>query len=162
MKETDLFRIRKISFPGAENAAPRSPCDDLAAAGKDLVLEGGLFKPEGHDGGPYDLEMEVVESRLALRVADFAGKRLSELHISFNPYRRLIGDYYILCDCFVGARDNAGPSRIEAIDMGRRALHNEGAELLIERLSRHVEVDLAMARRLFTIMCILHGRGNFV
>jgi uncharacterized protein (UPF0262 family) len=154
----DLYRIKKISFRDIDIEAPRSPCEDMRTIIRDLVAGKNYFCPVGDKNGPYDLEMAIVENRLGFHIRNCEGDGLPALYISFSPYRKLIGDYFILCGSYQDARKNAGPSRLEAIDMGRRALHNEGASLLLERLSHRIEMDLPTARNLFTIMCVLHGR----
>ena len=151
-------RIEKISFRDIDENAPRSPCEDLRTVIRDLVEGENYFHPTGDEKGPYELEMAVVENRLGFNIRNAQGKDLPSLYISFNPYRKLITDYFILCASYQKARKDAGPSRLEAIDMGRRALHNEGASLLLERLSHRIEMDLPTARNIFTIMCVLHGR----
>ncbi len=155
----DIFYLEKITIVGIdEESAPRSPCEDLRVLLRDLTESRNHFKPAECDDGPFSLTMDIVENRLAFHLKNCSGGNLPALYISFNPYRKLISDYYLLCDSYVDARENSGPSRLEAIDMGRRALHNEGANLLLDRLAHRIEMDLPTARRLFTIMCVLHGR----
>lgn len=151
--------IKDITIPGLDDrAAPRSPCEDLRALLRDLTVSRTFFRPLDDSEGPFCLELSVVENRLAIMASDCHGNELPGLYLSCSPYRKLISDYYILCDSYMEARRSAGPSRLEAIDMGRRALHNEGAALLMERLAHRIEMDLPTARRLFTIMCALHGK----
>ncbi len=154
----DDFRIEHVSFRNIDLNAPRGPCENLEAAASHLSVERNYFRPLRKLRGPYRLEFETIENRLGFHIGNREGEELPALYISFNPYRKLIGDYYILCDSYQLARDNASPSRLEAIDMGRRALHNEGADLLTGRLAHHIEMDLPTARRIFTIMCVMHGR----
>ncbi len=121
------------------------------------LLEENYFHPEGADGGPYDLKMGLVENRLVL---DVKGPNYERRHIlSLSPFRPLIKDYFLICESYYQAIRNSTPSQIEALDMGRRGLHNEASTLLRTRLAGKIETDLDTARRLFTLMCALHWRG---
>jgi uncharacterized protein (UPF0262 family) len=121
------------------------------------LLEANYFAPEGAEGGPYDLKMGLVENRLVL---DVRGPDYARQHIlSLSPFRRLIKDYFMICESYYQAIRNSTPAQIEALDMGRRGLHNEASELLRERLAGTVDTDLDTARRLFTLICALHWRG---
>jgi uncharacterized protein (UPF0262 family) len=109
--------------------------------------------------GPYDLVLRLEETRLIVEVRDGESNPLEDIRVQVSPFRRLIKDYFMVCESYFSAIKTASPSQIEAIDMGRRGLHNEGSELLRERLAQQVEMDLATARRLFTLICVLHIRG---
>jgi uncharacterized protein (UPF0262 family) len=141
--------------------------DTLAAASRDQeqerqiaifdLLEENYFAPEGADEGPYDLHMGLIDNRLVL---DVSGQGYEKRHIlSLSPFRSLIRDYFIICESYFQAIRNATPAQIEALDMGRRGLHNEASELLQARLAGKIETDLDTARRLFTLICALHWRG---
>src|SRR3954467_11807935 len=141
--------------------------ESLAAASRDQeqerqiaifdLLEENFFHPEGAAGGPYDLRMGLVENRLVL---DVAGPAYERRHIlSLSPFRSLIKDYFLICESYYQAIRNSTPQQIEALDMGRRGLHNEASELLRIRLGGKVDTDLDTARRLFTLICALHWRG---
>ncbi|WP_333587386.1 UPF0262 family protein [Phenylobacterium sp.] len=120
------------------------------------LLEANHFVPEGAAGGPYDLHMGLMENRLVL---DVRGPDYEKRHIlSLSPFRPLIKDYFMICESYYQAIRNATPQQIEALDMGRRGLHNEASELLRTRLSGKIETDLDTARRLFTLICALHHR----
>ena len=120
------------------------------------LLESNHFVPEGAQGGPYDLHMGLMENRLVL---DVRGPDYEKRHIlSLSPFRPLIRDYFMICESYYQAIRNATPQQIEALDMGRRGLHNEASELLRTRLSGKIETDLDTARRLFTLICALHHR----
>ncbi len=139
--------------------APLSPDqdDERRVAIADL-LKGNLFKPEGAPGGPYGLTLSLADSRLALDISgpDFERR----LVLSLTPLRGLIKDYFLLCDSYYDAiRSGKTSGQIEALDMGRRGVHNEGAGLLRERLAGKVELDGDTARRLFTLICALRWRG---
>ena len=121
------------------------------------ILEANYFCPDGATTGPYDLAIALVENRLAL---DINGPGYMRRHLlSLSPFRGLIKDYFIVCGSYYDAIRGSTPHQIEALDMGRRGLHDEGSTLLRERLRGKVETDDATARRLFTLICALHWRG---
>lgn len=131
------------------------------------LIEENTFKPlrsfaAGHEG-PYRLRLSVEDGRLALQIAaeaDAADKaELETLILGLGRFRRLIRDYFAICDSYYQAIRKATAQEIETIDMARRGIHNEAAELLLERLDGKVETDFATARRLFTLICVLHIRG---
>lgn len=141
--------------------------DSLAAASRDQeqerqvaifdLLEGNYFEPAEAGGGPYDLRLSLIENRLAF---DIKGPTYERRHLlSLSPFRGVIKDYFLICDSYYSAIRNSTPQQIEALDMGRRGLHNEGSNLLRERLDGKVKTDLDTARRLFTLICALHWRG---
>ncbi|MEM1315119.1 MAG: UPF0262 family protein [Pseudomonadota bacterium] len=109
--------------------------------------------------GPYALQLAMVERRLVLRLSTQAGDPAGEIHLSLGPLRQIIKDYFAICESYFDAVKHLPPSKIEAIDMGRRGIHNEGARLLRERLDGKAEIDDATARRLFTLVCVLQFRG---
>lgn len=121
------------------------------------LLESNYFAPAGAEAGPFDLRMSLVENRLVL---DVRGPGYDKRHVlSLSPFRGIIKDYFLVCESYYQAIRNATPGQIEALDMGRRGLHNEASELLRTRLSGKVETDQDTARRLFTLICALHWRG---
>lgn len=121
------------------------------------LLEDNYFAPEGADGGPYDLRMGLLENRLVL---DVTGPDYERRHIlSLSPFRALIKDYFLICESYYQAIRSSTPQQIEALDMGRRGLHNEASNLLRTRLQGKIDTDLDTARRLFTLICALHWRG---
>lgn len=141
--------------------------DSLAAVSRDQeqerqiaifdLLEENYFFPEGATTGPYDLRMGLMENRL---VFDVRGPDYEKRHIlSLSPFRGLIKDYFLICESYYQAIRNSSPQQIEALDMGRRGLHNEASDLLRVRLQGKVDTDLDTARRLFTLICALHWRG---
>jgi uncharacterized protein (UPF0262 family) len=123
------------------------------------LLEENLFDPVGGFAGPFRLIMGMRENRLVLDVRDSGDAPLVEILLPLTPFRRIIRDYFTICESYYQAIKVDAPSRIEAIDMGRRGLHNEGSVLLRERLAGQAEVDHETARRLFTLICVLQLRG---
>jgi len=127
------------------------------------LLEGNHFAPqrEHPDGykGPYRLKLSVEEGRLALDMFREDRSHLETLVLALGRFQRPIREYFAICDSYYQAIRNASPQQIETIDMARRGLHNDAAELLKERLSGKVEVDFDTARRLFTLICVLHIKG---
>lgn len=131
---------------------------DRMIALRDLKRE-SRFVPFKDEHGPYDLALSVEESRLVFRIKNAQGKDLPMLVLSLKPYKRLIKDYFLIVRSYDEAMREGKPSRIEAIDMGRRGLHNEGAECMLERLEGKIDMDMNTARRLFTLICVLHAQN---
>jgi uncharacterized protein (UPF0262 family) len=123
------------------------------------LLERNLFALENGFAGPYRVELSLRDATLVMAVSDEGGTQHTEVMLAMRPFRRLIKDYFLVCDSYFQAIKSASPSRIEAIDMGRRGLHNEGAEKLADALEGKVRMDAETARRLFTLICVLHIRG---
>ncbi len=123
------------------------------------LLEENSFAPADLPGGPYHVHLSIEEDRLIFDVRSARGKALAKIALALAPFRRVVKDYFTVCESYYAAIRTASPSRIEAIDMGRRALHDEGSVLLRERLAGKVEIDHTTARRLFTLLCVLHIRG---
>jgi uncharacterized protein (UPF0262 family) len=123
------------------------------------LLEQNFFAPVGNAGGPYALHLSIANNRLCLDIKNADGKAVVAHFLSLSPLRRIVKDYYLVCDSYYQAIRTATPDRIEALDMGRRALHDEGSTLLMERLKQKLEVDFDTARRLFTLICVLHWKG---
>jgi uncharacterized protein (UPF0262 family) len=123
------------------------------------LLEENRFEPIGDDGGPYALRIALVENRLVFEVMREDGSPVVTHMLSLTPFRRVVKDYFLVCESYYAAIKTESPSRIEAIDMGRRGLHNDGSTLLMERLKDKIDIDFDTARRLFTLICALHWRG---
>jgi uncharacterized protein (UPF0262 family) len=123
------------------------------------LLEENYFHPDGDFTGPYGLVIRLEDNRLLFNIADEKGQPLTEVALPMTPFRTIIKDYFLICESYYSAIKRATPSQIEAIDVGRRGLHNEGSALLRERLAGKIEIDHETARRLFTLVCILHIRG---
>lgn len=123
------------------------------------LLEKNCFALENHDSGPYTLKLSLAENRLVFTVGDEARTPIQHVMLSLSPFRRIVKDYFLICDSYYQAIKTQPATRIEAIDMGRRGLHDEGSRLLQERLKGKIAVDIATARRLFTLLCALHWKG---
>jgi len=125
---------------------------DLAAANHFAPLIGT------EESGPYALHLSIQEGRLIFDIRDVAGQPLTAVGLALGPFRRLVKDYQMLVDSHIKAVEEGREQRIQAIDMGRRGLHNEGAELMTQRLAGKIDIDFDTARRLFTLVCVLHQR----
>jgi uncharacterized protein (UPF0262 family) len=127
------------------------------------LIEENAFKPArafaaGHEG-PYKLRLSVHEGRLQLDISDTGGNLIETLILGLGRFRRPVREYFAICDSYYQAVRKASAAEIETIDMARRGVHNEAAEMLLEKLEGKVETDHATARRLFTLICVLHIRG---
>jgi uncharacterized protein (UPF0262 family) len=152
---------RLISVTLDENSIGRGSADqehERAIAVYDLI-EDNRFALSGHDGGPYALTISLVDAKLVFDIRDKIGNGVVTHILSLTPFKRILKDYFLICESYYAAIRTATPSRIEAIDMGRRGLHNEGAQLLAERLKGKIETDADTARRLFTLITALHWKG---
>lgn len=123
------------------------------------LLEDNFFEPVGSPHGPYRLHLLIADNRLVFDVRREDDSALGKVMLALSPFRRIVKDYFVICDSYFDAIKHAPPSQIEAIDMGRRGLHNDGAELLRERLAGKIEIDTNTSRRLFTLICVLHIRA---
>lgn len=131
---------------------------ERAVAIYDLIEE-NEFAPAGAEAGPYALHLAIAENRLAFDIRRPDGAPVITHVLSLAPFRRIVKDYFMICESYYQAIRSSTPSQIEAIDMGRRGLHDEGSHLLMERLESKVQVDFNTARRLFTLICVLHWKG---
>jgi uncharacterized protein (UPF0262 family) len=122
------------------------------------LLEENAFEPKSGVAGPFHLHLAVEENRLVLDIRDTTDATLEKITVPLQPFRGIVRDYFLICESYYNAIRRASPSQIEAIDMGRRGLHNEGAEMLRDRLAERVAIDDNTARRLFTLVCVLHIR----
>ncbi len=123
------------------------------------LLERNTFELIDAFPGPYRVTLSLREANLIFAITTEDSSAATELSLAMRPFRKLIKDYFLICESYFDAIRSASPSRIEAIDMGRRGLHNEGADRLIETLSGKIRLDDETARRLFTLICVLHIRG---
>lgn len=155
----DRQRIANITLD--ESSVVRRSADvehERAVAIFDL-LEDNRFAPVGDYQGPYNLNLGIAENRLRFEIRSDGDAVLGTVVLALSPFRRIVKDYFTVCESYFEAIKSASPSKIEAIDMGRRGLHNEGSQLLRERLDGKIEIDFDTARRLFTLICVLHIRG---
>jgi uncharacterized protein (UPF0262 family) len=123
------------------------------------LLEENNFSLTAVAGGPYRLMLSTADGRLLFDIKNEQEERITLIGLSMSPFRRIVKDYFHICEHYYQAIKLSTPSQIETIDMARRGLHNEGSELLQERLAGKVEMDFNTARRLFTLVCVLHWRG---
>jgi uncharacterized protein (UPF0262 family) len=152
---------RLVAVTLDESSIGRSNRDvehERAVAIYDLI-EQNLFAPVGHEGGPYALQLSIADNRLVFDVKLADGAPVVAHHLSLSPLRRIVKDYFLICESYYAAIRTSSPSQIEAIDMGRRGLHNEGSELLMQRLDGKIAIDVDTARRLFTLICVLYWKG---
>jgi uncharacterized protein (UPF0262 family) len=161
---TETDRLASVHLnEGRQRARTPEIQHELDVAIFDLVEE-NHFRIAPRDGqeipaGPYNLGIGMAERMLVIDVTSGAGEPAAALHLSLSPLRGVIKDYFVICESYFDAVKRLPPSRIEAIDMGRRGIHNEGARILCERLKGKVETDHETARRLFTVICALQFQG---
>ena len=159
MSADDCSRIKEIQLDrGSIVRWSREVEHERQVAIFDLLERNSFALVDGF-AGPYQVELSLRDANLVFAIADEARERQTEIRLSMRPFRRLIKDYFLICDSYFEAIKSASPSRIEAIDMGRRGLHNEGAAKLVEVLADKITLDEETARRLFTLICVLHVRG---
>jgi uncharacterized protein (UPF0262 family) len=143
------------SLPAALEADRAQAVADLAAENHFVPL---TVKPDVAAHGPFVLHLAVQDGRLVFDVRRGNGTRLAVIGLALGPFRGLVKDYQLLVDSHIKAVEEGHAERIQAIDMGRRGLHNEGATLMRQRLDGKIAIDFATARRLFTLVCVLHQR----
>ncbi|WP_368184742.1 UPF0262 family protein [Aestuariibius sp. HNIBRBA575] len=159
-----MSRITHIDLDDSNLPAPTPEIEqERKVAMFDLMEENSFTLParEGRDvpAGPYRLGLSIREKRLVFDVITEDGKAAGEFHLSLGPFRQVVKDYFQICKSYFDAVKNLPPSQIETIDMARRGIHNEGARVLQERLEGKADVDTDTARRLFTLICVLHFGG---
>jgi uncharacterized protein (UPF0262 family) len=123
------------------------------------LLEANVFKPADSPNGPYKVVLSVEDGRLIFDIRSAEDRPQSHVALPTTPFRRVIKDYFLICESYFKAIRNAPPSQIETLDMSRRGVHNEGSEILKDALKDKIEVDFDTARRLFTLLCVLHLKG---
>jgi uncharacterized protein (UPF0262 family) len=158
-KAADRNRLVKVTLD--EDSIGRSSPDiehERAIAIYDLIEENS-FAPVDHDGGPYVLHLSLKDNRLMLDIRLADGEPVMAHLLSLSPFKKIVKDYYLICDSYYAAIRTATPDKIEAIDMGRRGVHDEGSRVLQDRIKRKVTIDFNTARRLFTLICVLHWKG---
>ncbi len=152
-------RIARITLDERTVVRRNSDVEHERAVAIADLLDENSFAPVSGVKGPFHVHLAIEENRLALDVRNTKGKALERIVLPLSPFRSIVKDYFLVCESYYNAVRAANPSRIEAIDMGRRGLHDEGSELLRERLGERVRVDFNTARRLFTLLCVLHIKG---
>jgi uncharacterized protein (UPF0262 family) len=160
--EDDHSKSRVVAVTLDEESIGRSGPDiehERAIAIYDLV-EKNLIVPEGGHTGPYTLHIGITGNRLMFDIRHEDNSPVVVHLLSLTPFRRIVKDYFMICDSYYQAIRTATPDKIEAIDMGRRGIHDEGSRTLMERLEGKVRVDFETARRLFTLISVLHWKGE--
>jgi uncharacterized protein (UPF0262 family) len=155
---TGDFRLCDVVLDDSIGRSTPDVEHERAVAIFDLIEE-NRFEPFGHSGGPYRLNISLVEQKLVLTITTETGETVATHILSLTPLRRIIKDYFMICESYYEAIRSSTPSQIEAIDMGRRGIHNEGSETLQDRLKGKIGIDFDTARRLFTLVCVLYWRG---
>jgi uncharacterized protein (UPF0262 family) len=158
MSDTDRLAAVHLDDSGLPAPTPEVEQERKVAI-FDLLEQNSFRLPNGAAEGPYALDLAIRDRRLVFSVKTEAGERAAEFHLSLTPFRQIIKDYFQICEAYFDAVKKLPPSQIEAIDMGRRGIHNEGSRILKERLEGKVEMDDDTARRLFTLVCVLHFKG---
>jgi uncharacterized protein (UPF0262 family) len=149
--------LKSVTLQDAQNSSPLTTEKNLALK---ALSEDSVFRPVNNNApGPYDLSLSIQDGRLVMDMKSSEGVALPTLVLSVKPYTRLVRDYFMLIESYEKMRQSGTACQLEAVDMGRRGLHDEGATLLIDRLSGKIELDHATARRLFTLICVLHGQN---
>ena len=157
-EDQSLYKIVKIDLDERSLAPATADIEHERKVAVYDLLEDNFFKPNGAGEGPFELYLSNVERRLVFDVRRQGGDALGQVHLSMTPFRKIIKDYFMLCESYYDAIRNAAPAHIETIDMARRGMHNEGSDILRERLEEKIELDENTARRLFTLICSFHMR----
>jgi uncharacterized protein (UPF0262 family) len=132
---------------------------ERAVAIFDLLEENVFRLVEQPEAGPFHVHLSLADNRLQFDIETPAREPIDRVVVPLASFRRIVKDYFLICESYYAAIKRSSPSQIEAIDMGRRGLHNEGSELLRARIAEKIYIDLPTARRLFTLICVLHIRG---
>ena len=159
MTEKPKNRLAAVELDSSIGPGPSPEAEHERRVAIYDLIEDNRFTLEAHPDGPYRLRLSTADGRLIFDVLDEREDRLSMIGLSMSPFRRIVKDYFMICESYYKAIRTSTPSQIETIDMARRGLHNEGSELLKERLAGKVDMDFDTARRLFTLVCVLHWRG---
>ncbi len=159
-----MSRIANIELDDSGLPVPTSEIEQERKVAIFDLLEQNSFVLPDRDGrvvpeGPYDLTLAIRDKRLVFDVQTQSAEKAAEFHLSLGPFRQVVKDYFQICESYFDAVKNLPPSQIETIDMARRGIHNEGSRVLQERLEGKAEVDTDTARRLFTLICVLHFGG---
>ena len=155
--------MSKITHIEIDDAGLPAPTPEIEQERKvaifDLLEDNSFTLPDPDKPGPFHLFLAIREKRLVFDIRSEADQAVAEFHLSLGPFRQVVKDYFQICESYFDAVKKLPPSQIEAIDMARRGIHNEGARVLQERLEGKAELDIDTARRLFTLVCVLHFGG---
>ena len=152
-------RIARITLDEHLVLARNEAVENERAAAISDLLKDNSFAPESGLRGPFALHLAVEENRLTMEIRSLAEGASETVVLPLTPFRRIVKDYFLVCESYYRAIRDRGVAQVEAIDAGRRALHDEGADLLIASLAGKAAIDRATARRLFTLLCVLHLRA---
>jgi len=158
-KELSPYRLTEIKLDESIGTLPNPDAEHERQVAIYDLIEENSFKVIDKADGPYVLNLSIMDRRLMWEVITEKGDVVTIIGMSLSPFRRIIKDYYYMCDSYFQAIRNSTPSQIETIDMARRGLHNEGSDLLVARLEGKIKTDFNTARRLFTLICVLHWKG---
>ncbi|SMH39325.1 UPF0262 family protein [Maritimibacter sp. HL-12] len=156
-----MNRIARIEIDDTGLAAPTPEIEQERRVAVFDLLEENSFAPVARSEavlpeGPYALRLSIRDKRLVFDIETEAGEKAGEFHLSLGPFRQVVKDYFQICESYFDAVKKLPPAQIETIDMARRGIHNEGARVVQERLEGKADVDTDTARRLFTLICVLH------
>ncbi|RFP88568.1 UPF0262 family protein [Rhodobacteraceae bacterium 63075] len=159
-----MSRISQIELDDSNLPPPTPEIEQERKVAIYDLLEENVFSLPARDervapAGPYRVALSIRDKRLVFDVTGEDGEKAAEFHLSLSPFRQVVKDYWQICESYFDAVKNMPPSQIETIDMARRGIHNEGARILEERLEGKAELDSDTARRLFTLVCVLHFGG---
>lgn len=155
----DKNRLIEVTLDDASIAKATPDVEHERAVAIFDLIEENSFTPIGDSDGPYKLVLSVIDSKLVFNITRENDEQVVMHVLSLSPFRKVIKDYFLICESYYEAIRISSPSQIEAIDMGRRGLHNEGSQTLKDRLDGKIEIDFDTARRIFTLICVLHWRG---
>ena len=154
-----MSRLTAITLDDANLPPPTPEIEQERKVAIFDLLEDNSFALPGHGDGPFTLDLSIRERRLVFDIRTEDGTPAHEFHLSLGPFRQVVKDYFQICEAYFDAVKTATPAQIETVDMARRGIHNEGARVLLERLEGKAVVDEGTARRLFTLICVLHWGG---
>ena len=159
-----MSRIAHIELDDSNLPPPTPEIEQERKVAMFDLMENNVFDLPKRDDrvvpdGPYNVGLSIREKRLVFEINTESGDPAAEFHLSLGPFRQVVKDYWQICESYFDAVKNLPPSQIETIDMARRGIHNEGARILTERLENKADVDNDTARRLFTLICVLHFGG---
>ena len=159
-----MTRIAQITLDDANLPPPTPEIEQERKVAMFDLLEDNTFVLPSRDGrvapeGPYSVGLSIRDKRLVFDVQTQSAEKAAEFHLSLGPFRQVVKDYFQICESYFEAVKKLPPSQIETIDMARRGIHNESSRVLQERLEGKAEVDTDTARRLFTLICVLHFGG---